>query len=149
MIAFLHAAWIAALVGCGGGDQVDVYPVKGLVKYQGKPMVGGGSIAFIPTTSQEAKAAGGIIKEDGTYEMTTYEEGDGSAPGNYRVVIHQVVVSEPPATQDGQAPVAAAGSTVPQADQIPPIYSDTFNSPLTAKVEAIDSNEINFELTKQ
>ena len=68
------------VAGCGSSDDVKVYPVKGRVTFAGKPMAGGGSIAFIPTTNQTGKAAGGQIKDDGTYELTTNTPGDGSMP---------------------------------------------------------------------
>ena len=92
-------------VGCGPADQVKVYPVKGTVKFQGQPMKGGGSIAFYPTGGQVGATPGGEIKEDGTYELMTYKPGDGSMPGDYRVVITQVTVKEPIASPDGSAPL--------------------------------------------
>ena len=138
----------AAALGCGD-DSLDVYPVRGKITFDGKPIVGGGSIAFMPTTEQEGKMAGGTITEDGAYEMSTYAEGDGSIPGEFRVVIVQVVETEPEATQDGQAPAEASGASVAQSDRIPAIYSDPYNSPLTATVEAKDLNEANFDLQRQ
>jgi hypothetical protein len=146
------AAWLAvavallSLAGCGPGGP-KVYPVKGKVSYNGKPMAGGGSIAFLPKGSgqTEGKLPGGIINEDGTYEMMTHKEGDGAMEGEYRVVITQVTAKEPEPTPDGTAPPPAAAAVAP-ADVIPPKYSDQQNSPLTAKVEA-KSNEIDFNLT--
>ncbi len=151
------ARWAAGLllvvttIGCGEADQLEVYPVQGRVNFRGKPMAGGGSIAFIPVSGQEGKTAGGEIQEDGSYYLSTYGDGDGSIPGEFRVVITQVVESEPQAVSDGEgmneaAPIANSGSRVDEADWIPPIYSDHRNSPLTARVEATDSNQLNFEL---
>lgn len=151
------ARWAAGLLlgmtflGCGGTEQMEVYPVQGRVNFRGKPMVGGGSIAFVPVGRQAGKTAGGEIEEDGTYYLSTYSDGDGSIPGEFRVVITQVVESEPEAAPDRDgmgeaAPIAAAGSRVDEADWIPTIYSDHQNSPLTARVEATGSNELDFEL---
>jgi hypothetical protein len=134
-------------MGCSGGD-AKVYPVKGQVNFEGQPMKGGGSIAFIPTGGQVGAAAGGEIKEDGTYELMTYDPGDGSMPGDFRVAITQVTVKEPEASPDGSAPKPVDGPNVQPQDQIPQIYSDYTNSPLTAKVEE-KSNEINFDLKRQ
>jgi hypothetical protein len=142
-------ATVAAL-GCGGSDDAQVYPVKGRVTFNGKPMAGGGSIAFAPINSQTGKAAGGEIRPDGTYELTTYSDSDGSMPGDFRVTIMQVTVQEPPTTSDdGGKPQPAPVATVAEADRIPAIYSDPYNSPLTAKVEAKELNELNFELERQ
>jgi hypothetical protein len=136
---------IPAMSGCG--DAVRVFPVSGKVTFEGKPLRGGGSIAFMPLTNQAGKAAGGEIAEDGTYRLTTYKQGDGSMTGEFRVVIHQVVEREPEATPDGKRaprPIPA----VPVAERIPAIYSDAQKSPLTAKVEPKDPNEINFDLKR-
>jgi hypothetical protein len=142
-------ALAAVLIGCGGGDQLDVYPVHGRVTFEGKPLAGGGSIAFVPTTNQVGKTAGGTIREDGTYELSTYGEGDGSIPGEFRVVVTQFVVKEPEASPDGSAPLSGPIPTVAEADRIPAVYADHQNSPLTATVEAKDSNEIDFDLKRR
>src|SRR5689334_2093352 len=63
---------------CSTSGNVKVYPVKGRVMFAGKPMVGGGSISFIPKNEQAGKTAGGIIQPDGTYVLGTYTEADGS-----------------------------------------------------------------------
>jgi hypothetical protein len=146
--------WIGTLIfvaaaGCGASGDVEVYPVKGQVTFNGKPMVGGGSIAFYPVGAQEGKAAGGFINEDGTYELTTYDDGDGSMPGEFRVIVTQVTVKEGAPTADGERAPAASISTVAEADRIPSIYSDPYNSPLTARVEAKELNELNFTLERQ
>jgi hypothetical protein len=135
----------SAAAGCGSSDNVTVYPVKGKIAFNGKPMVGGGSISLVPTGNQPGAAAGGEIKEDGTFELTTYKPGDGSMPGEFRVVITQVVFREPGNSEDGQAPTAAAPPPVAEIDRIPEIYSHPTNSPLTMKVEA-KPNEINLDL---
>jgi hypothetical protein len=141
-------AVVAVTLGCGPSDQVRVYPVKGVVNFEGKPMKGGGSIAFIPTGGQAGAAPGGEIKEDGTYELMTYKPGDGSMAGDFRVAITQVTVKEPEASPDGSAPKPVDGPNVQPADQIPMIYSNHTQSPLTAKVEE-KPNEINFDLKQQ
>ena len=140
---------LSLFVGCGPSGQVKVYPVKSKVTFAGKPLVGGGSIALIPLTNQEGKAAGGEIKEDGTYELTTYAPGDGSMAGDFRVVINQVTVKEPTPTPDGTAAPPAAGFSVAEADRIPAVYGDVQNSPLTMKVEAKPLNELDFDLKRQ
>lgn len=144
----------ATLTGCGGsGDNVEVFPVKGTVTFEGKPMTGGGSIAFIPTAGQQGKSAGGIINEDGTYVLSTYGEGDGSMAGEFRVLITQIVYQEPEFGGDSDAGAGAAEpeavSVVPEEDRIPTVYSDPTRSPLTATVEAKELNEINFDLKRQ
>ena len=132
-------------VGCSSDNAV--YPVQGKISFEGKPMVGGGSISFIPVGNQSGKTAGGQIAEDGTYKLMTYRPDDGSMPGKFRVVITQVTEKEPEPTQDGQK-AAQAAKAVAAADRIPLIYSDDQKSPLHATVEAKSMNEINFELKR-
>jgi hypothetical protein len=110
-------------------------------------MAGGGSIAFVPLDGQAGKTAGGEIAADGSYQLTTYEPGDGSMVGRFRVVITQVVEREPPPSEDGQPPPQATPA-VPLADRIPAKYSDYQNSPLMAEVKAQDINELNFPLAR-
>ena len=145
--ASLFAA-ISFLVGCSPSGQVKVYPVKGRVNFDGKPMVGGGGISFVPKTGQAGKTPGGIIKPDGTYVLGTYGEADGSMAGEFRVVVYQETVKEGAAAPDGTAPTATASAAVPMADRIPLVYASDRDSRLTATVEAKD-NEINFELKRQ
>ena len=146
---FVLLLLLAIAPGCGSSGNVKTYPVKGKVTYAGKPMVGGGSIALMPMSNQEGKTAGGEIKEDGTYELMTYVPGDGSMAGEFRVVINQTTVKEPTATPDGSAAPNSTIFTVPKADQIPLVYGDIQNSPLTAKVEAKPNNELDFDLKPQ
>jgi hypothetical protein len=143
---FAAAFLASAALGCGESGRVRVYPVKGKISFEGRPMAGGGSISLVPLASQAGKTAGGVINEDGTYELMTYKAGDGSMTGEFRVVITQAGEKEPPRTKDGEAP-AAATSTVAEADRIPAIYSDSQNSPLKATVEA-KAQEINFDLQR-
>lgn len=140
--------WLILLccLGCGS-DQLRVYPVSGKISFDGKPMEGGGSIALIPTGTETGKAAGGIIDEDGNYTLSTYTEGDGSIPGQFRVIITQTAVDEPEATPDGTAPT----ESVPflSADKlIPAIYSDFKASPLIVDIKAEKQQGINFDLKR-
>src|SRR5215207_1436287 len=98
--------------GCGPSGQVKTYPVKGVVKFEGKPMVGGGSISLVPLADQPGKTAAGIIQPDGTFVLETYKAGDGSMAGDFRVAIFQETVKEGKAAPDGSAPAATAAISV-------------------------------------
>jgi hypothetical protein len=133
------------LVGCSG--QTPVYPVKGTITFEGKPMKGGGSIAFVPVGDQKGKTAGGEIGPDGSYQLMTHKPGDGSMAGDFRVVITQVTEHEPERTPDGKAP-AKGGTSLDAADRIPANYGDHQKSPVTTKVEP-KSNTLDFDLKRQ
>lgn len=133
--------------GCGGGGtgEKKTFPVSGKVMFDGKPMVGGGSISFVPMAKKDARSAGGAINDDGTYSVMTYKEGDGAVPGEYRVVINQVTVKEPENKGD-ESPLPAVTASVAPNDVIPAIYSQE-NSPLTIKVEEKE-NKVDFDLKR-
>jgi hypothetical protein len=139
-------ALFLSLAGCGSGS-VTAYPVKGKITLDGKTMKGGGSIAFLPFGTQQGKAAGGEIAEDGTFQLTTYTPGDGSMVGEFRVIILQSADREPQATPDGKAAPKLVATVKPD-ERIPLIYGDAQQSPLKAKVEARSDNELNFDLKK-
>lgn len=142
--------FLALLVSLGcSSDRVRVYPVRGMVTFEGKPMAWGGSIAFVPLGNQKGKAAGGEIMPDGSYQLSTYGDGDGSMVGDFRVVITQVTHKEPENTGDDAKAPSTAAPVLGQADHIPLVYADSQKSPLTAKVEAKSLNEINFDLKQR
>lgn len=138
---------LVLLAAAGCSDNFTVYPVAGKVSLEGKPMQGGGSISLVPVGDQPGKAAGGNIAEDGSYKLSTYGDGDGSIPGEFRVVISQVTFNEGKPTGEGEERVTNAVRTVAAADQIPAIYADSMKSPLRATVEE-KTNEINFDLKR-
>lgn len=146
-------AALVALAAAGCGDNNAVYPVRGRVTFEGKPLPGGGSIALFPLDNRPGKTAGGEVAEDGTYELTTYREGDGSMPGEFRVVVFQVTEREPATSVDGREPtreeVGVPISIVAKADRIPPVYADHQHSPLRATVAAKGANEINVDLKRK
>jgi hypothetical protein len=88
-IWFVLALFASATVaGCGGKA---TYPVHGEIAYKDGSDVAplaGGQIVFEPADPDQPKvSARGFIKPDGTFEMSTYREGDGVPPGKYRVMV--------------------------------------------------------------
>ncbi|HEY2414586.1 MAG TPA: hypothetical protein VGI40_20230, partial [Pirellulaceae bacterium] len=75
------------LAGCGKG----LYHVKGKVVYKDGSdvsVLAGGKILFDPAEDTPEKAsARGDIQSDGSFEMSTYQTGDGVKPGKYRVMV--------------------------------------------------------------
>ena len=136
-------ALFAISLGCGGGpEQLPVHPAKGVVRYKGEPMKGGGTVIFYPMGS--GKEASGTINEDGTFTLQTYEANDGAAEGQYRVVVYQVTMQEPESSPETES-TGEATEIVPKADQIPKIYSDATQSPVTKEITA-GENDLTIEL---
>lgn len=83
MRSILLLSIVSCLAGCGGSDikKMEVAYVSGSVTLNGASLTSG-RIFFYPTTSgttngQIGKPAQGTVASDGTYELTTYDSGDG------------------------------------------------------------------------
>jgi hypothetical protein len=72
------------VLGCGGDDLGQRYPVSGKVTYKGQS-VPKGVISFVPEDKEGRGATGQI--EDGYYSLTTQTAGDGAFPGKYIVTV--------------------------------------------------------------
>jgi len=79
---------IASLVGCAGSGDFPTAPVTGRVICEGKP-VPHVMVFFEPTEVKQKGLTGqagfAIAKEDGTFKLTTFKEGDGAVVGHHRV----------------------------------------------------------------
>jgi hypothetical protein len=79
---------LVVIPGCGGKD---LFPVHGHVAYKDGSdisVLAGGWITFVPVDPEVTKvSAQGEIKEDGSFEMSTSRDGDGVAPGTYKVLV--------------------------------------------------------------
>lgn len=82
------ATLLVANTGCG--SRPEVAPVRGTVNMDGKPLPGG-RVMFQPIAAGEDKNVGrpalGQIQEDGSFVLTTFEEGDGAVVGAHHPVV--------------------------------------------------------------
>lgn len=122
----------ALIVGCSNGNMKTAV-VKGKITFNGKA-VPIGTISFVPEGNKPA--ATGQIQKDGSYELSTYGDGDGAVLGKHTVMIIAVDAQEGALPEDK--------NPVPPAI-IPDKYFNNQTSGLTANVED-KVNEINFEL---
>ncbi len=94
----LSTSWVRALaalavlvtMGChkADADRVPVVPVAGAVVFDGKPTPGA-LVVFHPAQGDQSPTppAQGTVRDDGTFELTTYTANDGAPPGEYKVTI--------------------------------------------------------------
>src|SRR4051794_38548947 len=82
---FVGFVFFAALAGAGCSKRAPVFWVKGVVKYQGKPLTTG--VVAFHHTDQKSPLVKGEIGADGTFQLTTARPNDGAAPGEYRVTV--------------------------------------------------------------
>jgi len=129
---FLPAA-VLGIVLTGCSDRIATAPVEGVVYYDGDPLHVG-TVTFLP--EEEGPYATGTIRPDGTFTMTTYDEGDGAILGKHRVMIS--AISE--GTGLPEDPIGEPILLIPER------YGSDKSSGLSATVEDIDVNKIDFKL---
>lgn len=126
---------LAIITGCAEQtEKKTTAPVKGVVTYQGKSLETG-EIIFFPDSGE--RIASGKIQPDGTFQLTTYSEGDGALPGNHKVTIVSERDMEGISAEDPEASM--------EPSFIPTKYNMQKTSGLTAIVKEGD-NEIDFNL---
>ena len=88
-IVMAPAAWVilvaAMIFGCNKSDRIRTYPVSGTVTFPYGSPIGLSSILF--ESREHAIPAKGVVEEDGTFTLGTYEEDDGAGAGKHIVSI--------------------------------------------------------------
>ncbi|MDA1251617.1 MAG: carboxypeptidase-like regulatory domain-containing protein [Planctomycetota bacterium] len=156
---FLLCLTATSLVGCSGGteDRQPTHYVTGVVKMAGGPITGA-TVMFTPTTGQ--RVATGVTDDNGKYELTTYETGDGAMPGVYKVLVIRTTKAKE--TIGGELDHKAFGSgkddptdsahdaqnaaSKELTSSLPEKYATAESTDLTTTVEANSENVINLTL---
>lgn len=123
------ATCLATIIGCGG-DGLTTYTTTGSVVFEDGTPLTGGSVIF--QSQEHPLSARGMIGEDGTFELGTYETGDGAVAGK-----HAVAILPPKAQVDTDEKVF-----IPAIDVK---YQDARRSQIFREVTADGENE--FEIT--
>lgn len=109
--AFGSVATALLLAGCGGGDEFNTAPVSGKVTFNGKPVTSG-TIMLRPISEGDSnitgKGAAAPVQDDGSFVLTTYEQGDGAIVGKHRV-------SYVPSMETKAIPAGGHGSPIVQS----------------------------------
>lgn len=112
----------SSLSGCGPA-KARLYPVTGSLKVNGKPAENALILLHPPATTKETVRPSARVKADGTFEVTSFEEGDGAEAGEYTITVEWRL---PPKTPfDGNGP-----------DQLQGAFSNPATSNLKATVNA-------------
>ncbi len=89
VVAALAATTLFA--GCGDTSKPAVMQAKGKVTFKKTTLAVGALVVFHPVDTGLEKLIGGKpfgkVKEDGTFQLTSYSEGDGAPEGEYGVTI--------------------------------------------------------------
>jgi hypothetical protein len=85
--------------GCGGyTSSAPTYEVKGKVRLANGKALSAGRVRFVAADGQLPEASG-EIQPDGGFSLTTRSEGDGAAPGKYKVRIEPAENQKPGRTR--------------------------------------------------
>ena len=113
----IAGAFVVCLAGCGTGFQ----PVRGKVTLpDGKPAAGS-QVVFESKQTQQKISARGDVGPDGSYELSTFNPGDGVPPGKYKVQVN------PPPMVNAEGP---------------------YTSPFNAKYSSFQSSGLEFEVKR-
>jgi len=90
-VSVLLAGIFFISAGCADSSKPATVSAKGSVTYKKTKPAAGALIVFHPSDPALEKKIGGkpfaTVKEDGTYVLTSYAEGDGAPEGEYGVTI--------------------------------------------------------------
>jgi hypothetical protein len=135
----------ALLAGCGDEDKWSAErpkpaPAGGTVLYKGQP-VEGATVVFVPQGHQQAASA--QTDASGTFQLRTYDPGDGAVPGEYKVTVRKTEATAPPETE-----LTNVNDTTPPQHRllIPERYSNVQNTDLKAGVKEGAENSFALEL---
>jgi hypothetical protein len=123
------AAILLATAGCGGNLQ----PVRGKVTLPDGSPAAGSLVVVESEIDGKTISARGDVQTDGTYELSTYQPGDGVPPGKYRVLV---------------APPPVANIDAPTRPPFHAKYSSFQTSGLEFEVKAHEKNEFPIHVTK-
>lgn len=88
--AIVVVACLCLLTGCS--DRHKTYPVQGKVQFKSGGPVRVGTIEL--KSREHDIQARGTLNTDGTFKLTTYEDGDGAIAGKHGCVVVQFVMAE-------------------------------------------------------
>lgn len=144
------------LAGCGAdvdAGRKPVFPVTGTVTMSGAPL-GGAKIAFAPQDGQPT--AVGKTDDQGKFQLTTYDYGDGAAAGSFNVVVNKFSVAPAGPSTDGEegdheaAEEAASGhdaaSEGAENQLIPVQYTSSKDTPFNVEVKTSGENDFTLEI---
>ncbi|QDT34155.1 carboxypeptidase-like regulatory domain-containing protein [Thalassoglobus polymorphus] len=145
--ALFSLAMLVTLSACGGktdplkAARPKTVPASGKVTYNGTP-VEGAQVNLIPATNTDP-AAFALTEADGTFTLTTYDDGDGAVPGNYQVTVVKRSVETILNPDDPNGP--PVGSK--EESFLPKKYGSVSSTDLQANISSEGTDSLEFSLT--
>jgi hypothetical protein len=128
---------LVGLAGCAKDSADGVYPVRGKILYNGRP-VANAQVTFHPVNDATPKGVRPVGKVDkqGQFALTSFKDGDGAPAGEYRVTVVWYLARQTRPVSDETA----------SANYLPPKYASVETSNLSVTVTP-GTNELRpFEL---
>jgi len=113
----LTALTLTVLSGCGS-DLLPTYRARGTVSFADGTSLEYGLVEFRPVGGEITLSARGYIQADGSFELGTYEKGDGAVAGEHLAIV-----------------------TPPSSTELTPGF-------IHPKYRSLDTSELRFEVTK-
>ncbi len=104
-------------------------PTSGTVTYKDKPL-SNAKVIFSPNDPGKGRPAEAMTKSDGSYQLSTFEAGDGAMAGEYKIAVLAVETPSDPGTKNADA-----------KSVIPAKYTKPATSGLTATIAAGDKTK--------
>lgn len=147
--ACLFSIMLGLLIqGCGDApapNRDPVFPVRGMVTYKGRPVVGA-DVTFI--CQEKDRGAFGRTDSKGSFQLTTFGANDGAVAGKHTVIVSLMESTEakksvaPIDSPDYQPPSMADALRAPRPKSgLPGKYGDMKTSDLVVDVNADGNNE--------
>jgi hypothetical protein len=128
-IAFVLALLVGAVSPGCQSHELETAAVHGKVTLDGAP-VKKGTVMFVPSLG---RAGHGVIAPDGTFDVTTYSDGDGAVIGEHKISVF--VPYDENASSEEMA-----------KNRLPIKYATTASSGLTCNVKSGQVNEVHLDL---
>jgi hypothetical protein len=143
------AIGLAFTTGCG--DSIRMAPVSGAVTVGGQPLPKAG-VTFTPIKG--GRPAWATTDDQGRFELTTFQAGDGALVGEHIVTVAEPDTDAPIVPKNADAEVASLYAEMPTQPQrkkrkgaLDPKFASRDTSGLTFTVKASGTNVADFNLT--
>jgi len=131
---------LAPMLGCDNGALIDVVPASGTVMMDGKPLPGV-SLTLVPQEGVKGRGGYAITAEDGSFQFQTSPEQTGVPAGNYRVLFQKFTMPD-----GSPIPPDTIGADAGIVNQLPSIYANPEQSPISATIPPPSGESLAFNL---
>jgi hypothetical protein len=164
IVVFAAGFYYLFLTSAPGTVKQTLYPVEGVVSFQGKPLPNTDIFFHAEDELKNPVRPHATTAGDGSYKLTTYAKDDGAPAGRYRVAVVWTPETAPSANPLSPNPggadipgIKAPGKTRLTGPRLPNLpkqkvdtglskYADPMSSNFTAEIKTSGTNKFDFNL---